>query len=73
MEAVWNKVKSSIKKRIPAHSYKMWIEPLKVGELENNSLIVFCPNFFSRKRVQGLYGEMLKIALETVLGHECVS
>jgi len=71
MDAVWNKVKSTIKKRIPAHSYKMWIEPLKVGEPENNSLVVFCPNFFSRKRVQGLYGEMLKIALEAVLGHEC--
>jgi chromosomal replication initiator protein len=71
MEAVWNKVKSSIKKRIPAHSYKMWIEPLKVGQSDNHSLLVLCPNFFSRKRVQGLYGEMLKIALETVLGHEC--
>jgi len=71
MEAVWNKVKSTLKKRIPAHSYKMWIEPLKVGQSDNDSLIVFCPNFFSRKRVQGLYGEMLKIALETVLGHEC--
>ena len=70
MEAVWNKVKSTIKKRIPAHSYKMWIEPLKVGQSDNNSMVVFCPNFFSRKRVQGLYGEMLKIALETALGHQ---
>ena len=71
MEAVWNKVKSTIKKRIPAHSYKMWIEPLQVGQPDNHSLLVLCPNFFSRKRVQGLYGEMLKIAFETVLGHEC--
>jgi len=71
MEAVWNKVKSTIKKRIPAHSYKMWIEPLKVGQSDNNSMVVFCPNFFSRKRVQGLYGEMLKIALESALGHQC--
>jgi chromosomal replication initiator protein len=71
MEAAWNKVKSAIKKRIPAHSYKMWIEPLRVCQSDNNSLIVFCPNFFSRKRVQGLYGEMLKIALETALGHDC--
>jgi chromosomal replication initiator protein len=71
MEAVWNKVKSTVKKRIPAHSYKMWIEPLRIGQSDNNSLIVFCPNFFTRKRVQGLYGEMLKIALETVLGHDC--
>ena len=71
MEAVWNKVKSTLKKRIPAHSYKMWIEPLKVGQSSNNSLLILCPNFFSRKRVQGIYGEMLKIACETVLGHEC--
>jgi chromosomal replication initiator protein len=71
MEAVWNKVKSAIKKRIPAHSYKMWIEPLKVDQSENHSWIVFCPNFFSRKRVEGLYGEMLKHALQTVLGKQC--
>ena len=71
MEAVWNKVKSTLKKRIAAHSYKMWIEPLKIGQSEKNSMVVCCPNFFSRKRVQGLYGEMLKLALETELGHQC--
>jgi len=71
MEAVWTNVKSAIKKRIAAHSYKMWIDPLKVGQSDDNSWIVFCPNFFSKKRVQGLYGEMLKIALQTALGHAC--
>jgi len=71
MEAVWNKVKSALKKRIPGHSYKMWIEPLKIGQSDNNAMVVCCPNFFSRKRVHGLYGEMLKIALEAELGHPC--
>ena len=78
MEAVWEKVKSAIKKHIPGHSYKMWIEPLKVqpGEAEGsnvqqsevNAWIVYCPNFFSRKRVQGLYGAMIQNAMQNELG-----
>jgi len=71
MEAVWNKVKSAIKKRIPNHSYKMWIEPLKVERTEDNACIVYCPNFFSRKRVQGLYGAIILNAIQKELGQEC--
>jgi chromosomal replication initiator protein len=71
MEAVWKKVKAAIQKRVPAHSYKMWIEPLQAGQSEDSAWIVYCPNFFSRKRVQGLYGEMIKIAIENALEREC--
>ncbi|CAB1082001.1 Chromosomal replication initiator protein DnaA [Olavius algarvensis Delta 1 endosymbiont] len=71
MEAVWNKVKSAIKKRIPSHSYKMWIEPLKVDRVEDNACTVYCPNFFSRKRVQGLYGAIILNAIQKELGQEC--
>ena len=71
MEAVWKNVKSAIKKRIPRHSYKMWIEPLKVQQTEERTWIVYCPNFFSRKRVQGLYGSMLIKAIQTELGRDC--
>jgi len=71
MEAVWNKVKSAIRKRIPSHSYKMWIEPLKVQRTEDNACIVYCPNFFSRKRVQGLYGAIILNAIQKELGQEC--
>ena len=71
MEAVWKKVKSAIKKSIPVHSYQMWIEPLKVESDEDNACIVYCPNFFSRKRVQGLYGAMIQQAIQIELGREC--
>ena len=71
MEAVWKKVKSTIKKRIPGHSYQMWIEPLKVQKTEDNACVVYCPNFFSRKRVQGLYGAMIENAIKTELGQDC--
>lgn len=71
MEAVWKKVKAAIQKRVPAHSYKMWIEPLQVGQSEDSAWVVYCPNFFSRKRVQGLYGAMIKNAIEIALEQEC--
>jgi len=71
MEAVWNNVKSVIKKRVPGHSYKIWIEPLKVQKNEDSVWVVYCPNFFSRKRVQGLYGAMIQNAMQHELGRDC--
>jgi chromosomal replication initiator protein len=71
MEVVWKKAKSAIKKCIPGHSYHMWIEPLEVQQTEDSACIVYCPNFFSRKRVQGLYGAIILNALQKELGREC--
>ncbi len=71
MDAVWKKVKTAIKKRIPNHSYKMWIEPLNVQKSEDNTWVVYCPNFFSRKRVQGLYGSIIQHNMQTELGQDC--
>ena len=71
MEAVWKKVKSAIKQRIPAHSFKMWLEPLNLGQADKGNWIVYCPNFFSKKRVQGLYGEMIKEAIQHSTGQDC--
>ena len=71
MEAVWKKVKSAIKQRIPVHSFKMWIEPLKVSQTDKGDWVVNCPNFFSKKRVQGLYGDMIRDALQKSWGQDC--
>ena len=71
METVWKSVKSAIKQRIPSHSFNMWIEPLKVSQIEETAWVISCPNFFSRKRVEGLYGAMIEKALQHALGKEC--
>ena len=71
MEAVWKKVKSAIRKRIPSHSFEMWIEPLNLEKGENDSWILACPNFFSRKRVSDLYGNLISSELSTATGHSC--
>ena len=71
MEAVWKKVKSAIKKRIPAHSFEMWIEPLDLAKGENDHWILACPNFFSKKRVSDLYGNLISAELSTATGNLC--
>jgi chromosomal replication initiator protein len=49
----------------------MWIEPLKVTKIDESGWVVSCPNFFSKKRVEGLYGAMIKKALQHALGQDC--
>jgi chromosomal replication initiator protein len=71
MEAVWKKVKSAIKKRVPHHSYRMWIEPLELHESQENGFEISCPNFFSKKRVQDQYGAMIESELHKVMGDAC--
>lgn len=71
MEAVWKKVKSAIKKRVPNHSYRMWIEPLELHESQENGFEISCPNFFSKKRVQDQYGAMIVSELHKAIGDAC--
>ena len=71
MEAVWNAVKAAIKEQVPGHSYRMWIEPIKPYEGEAGSLLLACPNFFSKKRVQENYGTLITSELENALGRAC--
>jgi len=71
METVWKRVKSTIKQRIPSHSFNMWIEPLKVTQIDEVDWVISCPNFFSKKRVEGLYGAMIEKALQHALGKGC--
>jgi len=71
MEAVWKKVKSAIRKRIPSHSFEMWIEPLNLEKGENGSWVLACPNFFSKKRVSDLYGTLIAAELSSETGHLC--
>jgi chromosomal replication initiator protein len=71
MEAVWKKIKSAIQQHIPGHSYRMWIEPLQLHHPDERTWVILCPNFFSKKRVQDLYGEMIKDEIQCALGQAC--
>lgn len=71
MEAIWREVRASIKRHIPGHCFRMWIEPLKFNSCKDGSLVLSCPNFFSRKRVQDHYGALIESEIKKVTGKAC--
>ncbi|MFY9942510.1 MAG: DnaA N-terminal domain-containing protein, partial [Desulfobacterales bacterium] len=68
MESIWNTVKSDIKGSIPGHFFRMWLEPLKFIRREADTVVLSCPNNFSRKRIWAQYRELLEAAFSRVSG-----
>jgi chromosomal replication initiator protein len=71
MKATWNEIKTAIKERIPGHSFRMWIEPLKYINSDKDCLVVSSPNSFSRKRVQDHYRSIIDPEVKKVFGKDC--
>ncbi len=68
MDKAWKDIKASLKRRIPAHSFRMWIEPLELHRGEGDDWVITCPNAFSRKRVQDHFGAVIEAELRRTLG-----
>jgi len=71
MKTVWNEVKASIKSGIPGHRFRMWIEPLQLARCDENHIVLYSPNFFSRKRVLENYGALIESEIKRVAGRAC--
>lgn len=71
MNKIWNEVKASIKSGIPAHTFRMWIEPLQLARCDENRIVLYSPNFFSRKRVLENYGALIQSEINSFLGRDC--
>ena len=71
MQAIWNQVKASIKSSIPSHSFRMWIEPLKMKKLDESCMELSTPNFFSKKRILDNYGALIESEINKVAGRAC--
>ena len=68
MEFIWQKLRSVLTKKIPAHAYRMWIEPLEVGAVDSKSMQVKCPNAFFCRRIKEHYSDMIRHELEKLTG-----
>ena len=69
-ETLWSRVKSGIKTAMPAHSYRMWIEPLGLESMDEETVVLECANRFSKKRVQEHYSDLIRDALGAETGRE---
>jgi len=64
-------VKSLIKDEIPGHCYRMWIDPIEFHENEGDTLVLACPNLFSKKRISDHYGHLLEESVSRAAGRSC--
>ena len=68
MDRIWTSVKSLIKKEIPGHCYRMWIDPIEFHETTGDTFVLACPNLFSKKRVMDHYGSLLEESVSRAVG-----
>ena len=71
MEINWEKIKDSIKDHVPGHSFRMWIEPLRLKSFQADLVVLLTPNFFSKKRVQNHYGSLIESEIRRSFGGTC--
>lgn len=65
MSSIWENVKTELQAVVPEHTFKMWLEPLCLKE-EQGAYTVCCPNYFSKKKVQQDYKNLILGILESV-------
>ena len=68
MEAIWEQVKVVVRQNMPAHSYRMWIEPVQCQRNAEDGITLLCPNQFYKKRILDHYMNALAAALESTAG-----
>jgi len=68
MEQVWNAVKGKMQAHLPAHSYRMWIDPIELIEVRDEAMVLSCPNSFSRRRILDQYRAMLEEEIASRIG-----
>lgn len=75
MQLFWEEVKSQIKRSIPEHSYRMWIDPVELLEYDTHKIIFSTPNDFFVRRLKENYldvfeKEFLKVGKSVHIGFQ---
>jgi len=69
MESFWQEVKCQIKKTLPDHSYRMWIDPVELLDYDNQYIKLSSPNAYFIKRLKDNYVPIFKQEFSK-LGHD---
>ena len=68
MEVVWNEVKAAIRKQVPDHCYRMWLEPIEFTNDAEGQITLACPNLFYKKRILDQYRTLIETELQRSTG-----
>ncbi|HET7627719.1 MAG TPA: chromosomal replication initiator protein DnaA [Bacillales bacterium] len=67
---LWNRVLSSIEKKLSKPSYETWLKSTKADGMEEDTIIVEAPNEFARDWLESQYSDLLTETLRDVTGSE---
>jgi len=67
-KAVWNECLKVIKDNIPSKSFDTWFAPIKPIALHGQVLTIQVPSLYYHEWLEGNYWELLKTAIQKVLG-----
>jgi chromosomal replication initiator protein len=71
MQSAWNQVKTQIHKKLPHHTFMVWIEPLELIDLREDEVVLSCPSTFAKKWVINHYVDLIKTELERTCEIRC--
>lgn len=71
MQSVWNQVKTQIHKKMPHHSFMVWIEPLEWLGHRDNEVVLACPSEFARKWIISHYIDLMEAEVNKVSQEPC--
>ena len=69
--SIWEEVKNKIKTEIPEKSFSVWIDPLTLLEKKDNTLVLGCPNKFSRNWIKDHYMKLIEEKLHNIGNGDC--
>ena len=60
MKATWEEVKTHIRSGLPQNTFSLWIDPITFLGKEGNTVVLGCPNKFSRNWVEENYLSLIQ-------------
>ena len=60
MNSVWEKIKRQIESELPKNSFSLWINPVSFLESRDQTIILGCPNKFSKDWIRENYFDIVK-------------
>ena len=70
MSHIWHEVKTALARRIAKHTFRMWIEPLKLEHVDQDKIKLSCPNHFFRKRIVEHFSQTITAELQRISGRQ---
>ncbi len=68
MNGIWEQVKQQLRSEIPEQSFSLWIKPTTFLEHRDDTVVIACPNKFSKNWVMENYAPLLRRKLAEVGG-----